>query len=116
MNKYIRILAVIFTMTLLFAFAGCGSDTVDEPTTQSSTTVSESVDPGTPADIGEAKAKEIVLQKVDGATEADIFEFEKEFEDGILEYEGEIHFNGYEYDFALNGETGQLLEWEIEKD
>ena len=66
-------------------------------------------------DIGEAKAKEIVLAKVPGATENDIYEFEKEYDDGRIEYEGSLYYNGYEYEFDVDGTNGNLLKWEIDR-
>lgn len=50
-------------------------------------------------DIGEEAVISIVLAKVPGATRNDIYEFEKEYDDGILEYEGSIYYDGYEYEF-----------------
>lgn len=69
----------------------------------------------TTGDIGEAAAKQIALNKVPGATEADIYEFEKEYDDGLIQYEGMIIYEGCEYEFEISGETGDIFDWEIEK-
>lgn len=65
-------------------------------------------------DIGADKVKAIVLAKVPGAGEADIYEFEKDYDDGRVEYEGSIYYNGYEYEFEVDGATGNILAWEID--
>lgn len=65
-------------------------------------------------DIGEEQVKAIVLEKVPGATANDIYEFEREYDDGILEYEGSIYYGGYEYEFEIDGSTGNILQWEID--
>ena len=64
--------------------------------------------------ITEAKAKEIALAKVPGATDAHIRQFRKEFDDGREEYEGKIIYNNTEYDFEINAQTGEIITWETE--
>lgn len=58
--------------------------------------------------------KKIVLERVPGATEEDIVELESEYEDGKYEYEGSIYYNGYVYEFEIDGENGNILSWEID--
>ena len=65
-------------------------------------------------DIGAEKVKLIVLAKVPGATAANIAELEREHDDGRLIYEGSVYYNGYEYEFEVDGATGNLLKWEID--
>lgn len=60
--------------------------------------------------IGQEKALEIVLKRVPGAT-ADNVQIKLDKEDGHQIYEGEIRYNGMEYEFELNAETGDVLEW-----
>ena len=66
------------------------------------------------SDIGEEKVKEIVLAKVPGAVESSIYELEKDYDDGRLEYEGSLYHGGYEYEFEIDGATGEILQWEID--
>lgn len=66
------------------------------------------------SDIGYDKVIEIVLARVPGAVKSDIYEMEREYDDGRLEYEGSIYYNGYEYEFEIDGATGNILQWEIE--
>lgn len=67
-------------------------------------------------DIGYERVKEIVLSKVAGASESDIYELDREYDDGRLEYEGSLYYNGYEYEFEIDGTTGNILQWEIDDD
>lgn len=69
---------------------------------------------GTSGDIGVEQVKAIVLGRVPGATASDIYELEWEYDDGRLEYEGSLYYNGYEYEFEIDGATGNILKWEID--
>ena len=64
--------------------------------------------------ISEAKAKEIALGQVPGATVSDIWEFEIDYDDGRLEYEGTIVYNHMEYEFTIDGYSGAIREWEAD--
>ncbi len=64
--------------------------------------------------ISEQAAKQIALARVPGATAANIFEFEREFDDGRWEYEGKIVYREMEYEFTIDASTGAVLEWEAE--
>ena len=56
----------------------------------------------------------IVLERVPGASAEHITEMESEYDDGKYEYEGSIHYDGYKYEFEVDGETGNILSWEID--
>ena len=60
------------------------------------------------------RAKEIVLAEVPGATTSDIYEFEVDRDDGRLEYEGSIYYNGTKYEFSVDGYSGAIRSWEVE--
>lgn len=64
-----------------------------------------------PTPLTEQQARQLVLSYVPGATGTNIVEFERDFENGHLVYEGEIHLNGVRYEFALDAYTGERLEW-----
>lgn len=66
--------------------------------------------------ISAADAKKIVLAKVPGATEAHIRGFESDMDDGRLIYEGEIRYNGMEYEFEIDAATGTIIDWDVEYD
>ena len=65
-------------------------------------------------DIGAGRVRQIVLGRIPGATSGNITEFEREYEDGHIMYEGTVSYNGKEYEFAIDGSTGNILEWEID--
>ena len=66
------------------------------------------------ATITEARAKEIALAKVPGASTANIYEFKLDFDDGRWEYEGKIIYNSMEYEFTINASTGTIIDWDVE--
>lgn len=65
--------------------------------------------------ISAERAKEIALAKVPGSKPTDIYEFEVDRDDGRLEYEGAIYYNGVEYDFSIDGYSGAIRSWGTEK-
>ena len=71
-----------------------------------------------PADSATAitadQAKEIALAEVPGATVDDIYEFELDRDDGRLEYEGAIWYDGTEYEFTIDGYSGAIRSWEAD--
>lgn len=68
-------------------------------------------DPG--AAVTPDQAKEIVLAKVSGASEQNL-RMTAERDDGRISYEGEVIYNGMSYDFELDAQTGDILEWSEE--
>lgn len=89
-------LYVLFLM-LTFLFTGCAAK--EQPS----------------ENITVAQAKSIALSQVLGATEDNIREFDVDrFEDGGLEYDGKIYYEGKEYSFEIDGYTGTIRSWEVE--
>ena len=68
----------------------------------------------TSKEITEQEAKKIALAQVPGAKESDIHEFEVDYDDGRLEYEGSIYFEEMEYEFEIDGYSGAIRSWEVE--
>ena len=66
--------------------------------------------------ISTDEAVQSALARVPGATVANVTEFNRDYENGRLEYEGEIHYNGYEYDFEIDADTGTVTKWEVEQE
>ena len=64
--------------------------------------------------VDEATAKQTVLNKVPGATAADIYEWKLDFDDGRWEYDGKIVYNQMEYDFTVDASSGAVTEWDVE--
>ena len=65
--------------------------------------------------ISSDEAVQSTLARVPGATVANVTEFNRDYDHGRLEYEGEIHYNGYEYDFEIDADTGTFTKWEVEQ-
>jgi len=66
--------------------------------------------------ISSDEAVQSALARVPGATVANVTEFNRDYENGRLEYEGEIHYNAYEYDFEIDADTGTFIKWEVEQE
>ena len=63
--------------------------------------------------ISEADAKAAALAQVPGADESHIRMY-KDYDDGRTVYEGKIIYNNMEYEFEIDGTTGNFLEWDEE--
>lgn len=63
--------------------------------------------------ISEDDAKKIALKKVSGATEQDI-RIHLDNDDGKMIYEGSIVYKEREYEFEIDANSGNILEWEEE--
>ena len=68
----------------------------------------------TSKEISESEAKKIALAQVPEAKESDIREFEVDYDDGRLEYEGSIYYGEMEYEFEIDGYSGAIRSWEVE--
>ena len=60
------------------------------------------------------KSKAIVIALVPGSTEKDIREFDVDYDDGRLEFEGKICYDGMEYEFEIDGYSGAVRNWDVE--
>ena len=68
----------------------------------------------TTVSVDEPTAKQTVLNKVPGATAANIYEWKLDFDDGRWEYDGKIVYNQMEYDFTVDASSGVVTEWDVE--
>ena len=66
--------------------------------------------------IGVNRAKEIALKKVPGAKNSHVKEIHLDRENGKMVYEGEIHYNGWEYEFDIDAVTGAVVKWKVDRD
>ena len=64
--------------------------------------------------VSEADARAAALERVPGATEADI-RMELDFDDGYYIYEGDIIYDQKEYEFEIDAQTGSFLKWSEER-
>lgn len=63
--------------------------------------------------LTEGQAKQIVIDKMGGAADLDIYmKFDEE--DGTPVYEGEFVQGDLKYEFEINAVTGELMQWESE--
>ena len=69
---------------------------------------------GNSATVSEATAKQTALARVSGATEADIYEWKLDYDDGRPEYEGKIIYDGSEYEFTIDATAGTITDWDAE--
>lgn len=69
------------------------------------------------ADIGADKAKSIALSHA-GVSASQTYEMkvERDWDDGVLEYEVEFKAGGMEYEYTIHGGTGQILKYESDWD
>ena len=70
----------------------------------------------TTASTSADRAKQIALAEVSGATAANIRDFDIDEDDGRLEYEVKIWYNGVEYEFTIDASTGRITERETDRD
>ena len=64
--------------------------------------------------ISEEEATNLALERVPGASAQDL-RIQLEFDDGVQKYEGDIIYDGKEYDFEIDANTGTFLEWSEER-
>jgi len=64
--------------------------------------------------INETQAKKKALAQVPGAKMSDIVEFETDYDDGRIEYEGKIYYKNMEYEFEIDGYSGAIRDWDVE--
>ena len=64
--------------------------------------------------ISEDEAKQIALDRVSGAATQDIVKFKSDYDNGMLRYEGKIHYNQQEYEFEIDAYSGEIVEWDVE--
>ena len=92
--------------------AGSGHDGTSQNTggtqnqTQNGTTASVA--------ISAEQAMQIALDRVPGATSNDI-RMKLDYDDGYYRYEGDIIYQQREYDFEIDANTGNILEWSEER-
>ena len=60
------------------------------------------------------EARDIALARVEGATASNI-SIELDRDDGWYVYEGEIFYNGMEYEFEIDANSGNILKWEEDR-
>lgn len=92
MNKSLKVLAVSLVAAGAFSFAQANGEITLE------------------------QATELALAKVPGANTSHVYKAHPDWENGRKVYEGKIFFNGVEYEFEIDAATGQITEWDIDRD
>ena len=64
------------------------------------------------AAISEQQAKDIVKKE---APNGQITKFKLDRENGRMVYEGEIYYNGQEYEFDIDAVTGDIVKWKVDE-
>lgn len=126
---YTVLLLAVFSLML---FTGCASvkamprlipspegTAVQDPAPQNPTPAA------TPAQSSVTESKQITkeiavsiaLQHA-GLTENAVTRLHTEFDydDGRPEYEVDFHYSGYEYDYEIHAETGEIISWDKDRD
>ena len=85
--------------------------------TQAAPTETSAPAPTSPAAISDAEAKGFALAHA-GASEQDIYDYycDLDEDDGILIYEIEFSWKGYDYDYEVDAVTGEIREFDKERD
>ena len=94
------------------------SENVEQQENQNAANQNQTQSQGTQTQAGVAVSQEeatkMALERVSGASAQDI-RIQLEFDDGIQKYEGDIIYNGREYEFEIDANTGTFLEWSEER-
>lgn len=61
------------------------------------------------------QAKEIALKEVPGAVAEDIVLAYEDYDDGRVEYNVEIRYDGYEYDFEIDASSGNIVSKDVDR-
>ncbi len=64
--------------------------------------------------ISSEQASKLALDRVPGATEQDL-KIKLDYDDGYYKYEGDIIYDQKEYEFEIDANTGDFLEWKEER-
>ena len=64
--------------------------------------------------ITASQAKQIVIERVPGATE-EIIKIELDEDDGRFEYEGSLIYDTMKYEFKIDAYSGTVIEWEADR-
>ena len=67
------------------------------------------------SDAALEQAKEIALKEVPGAVAEDIVLAYEDYDDGRVEYNVEIRYDGYEYDFEIDASSGNIVSKDVDR-
>ena len=81
---------------------------------QNNTSENQNSSGGADVAVSRDEAMQIALERVPGAAEQDV-RIELDRDDGRFKYEGDIIFEQREYDFEIDANSGEILEWSEER-
>ena len=81
---------------------------------QNNTSENQNSSGGADVAVSMDEAMQIALERVPGAAEQDV-RIELDRDDGRFKYEGDIIFEQREYDFEIDANSGEILEWSEER-
>ena len=64
--------------------------------------------------VSTEQASQLALDRVPGASAQDL-KIELDYDDGYYKYEGDIIYGQKEYEFEIDANTGDFLEWKEER-
>lgn len=82
---------------------------------QSSSSSGNSSSSSSSSGISLERAKSIALSQVPGASSGNITKAFKDYDDGRAEYDVEIRYDGYEYDFEISASSGNILSKDVDR-
>ncbi len=64
--------------------------------------------------ISEQEAVDLVLNEIGGGSPQDV-QMKVEHDDGRVMYEGRTAYNGVKYEFEIDGDSGMIVDWKMDK-
>ncbi len=64
--------------------------------------------------ISEQEAVDLVLNEIGGGSPQDV-QMKVEHDDGRVMYEGRTVYNGVKYEFEIDGDSGMIVDWKMDK-
>lgn len=108
-------IAVLLAISML-ALVGCGRSPDPQKNQTENLTPASANEVGHPSEITREDAQKIALDHA-GVTADVVNRLHTEYDrDRISHYEVSFHYNGYEYDYDIHAETGDILDFERELD
>lgn len=105
-----KILSMVLLGIMVLGVAGTGNAKSKKKYYNTSTSVRNN------SYIGVNKAIAIALKKVPGANQSHVYDVHLDRENGRMVYEGEIYYNGWEYEFDIDAVTGEIVKWKMDRD
>ncbi|MBR5533803.1 MAG: PepSY domain-containing protein [Ruminiclostridium sp.] len=123
-----QLISLVLLVLLIALLGACGADRVEDQVDQKLDQVEESIENAVeppvspdvtqnPAGLSEKEAQDIALAHA-GFTADQVTGLHSSFDldDGVPEYEVSFYQNGWEYDYTIHADTGDILEYDKDND